>query len=253
MSRICSTRAGSISTSTGPAWVGGHREGHAVAQPPGAARRHHHLRQLGEVDRSRSSGSAPASSAGELQLLLHQPLQPPGLLGHGGEELARWRSLTSPSSSSRKPLRAAIGVFSSWDTLATRSRRARSRRRSSVTSRSVTTVPDDRCSSARGATVTSSSVAVLHHHRAAVDRGGAGRARGEHGVQDRGRQRLEARRLDALPEPQQPVGGVVRHDDGAVRVDRQHALGQRPDHRPVAVALPGDLRDERLEARPPCR
>ena len=212
--------------------------GCAAPPPPAPARRGRPARARAAARRRRAGRAAAAPPQGA-------PAAPVSWV-IDARNSRRWRSPTSPSSSSRNPLSAAIGVFSSWDTLATRSRRARSRRRSSVTSRRVTTVPTT-CRR-RGANVDlelgaasrttsrrSTGAAPRPRTGSTASRIAGGRPRGGPGR--------------ALGEPEQAVRGVVGHDDGAVRVDRQDALGQRPDHRPVAVALAGDLGDERLQAR----
>ena len=253
--RICSTRAGSTSTITGPRGRRHRERLRPSRRGQGHARRGDDLGRgrPGRPPGGRGAGR-PASRRASCSCSSTRRSRRAGLLGHRRRNSRRWRSLTpSPSSSSRKPLSAAIGVFSSCETLATRSRRARSSRRCSVTSRRVMTVPRvvGRRRGARRAARARSRPGRTTWRRSA----GGVRGRGRRGTASRIAGGRASRRADSPSSgsPSRRFAASLATDDGAVGGDRDHALGQRPDHRPVAVALARDLGDQRPGAGRPSR
>ena len=187
----------------------------------------------------RSERDGARVEAGELELLLHQPLEPGGLLGHRREELAAV-ALADP-----------VALQQLQEALERGDRR-------------LELVGDVGHQVAPGALQPALVGDVAQRH----DHPGVGVARQPGGVQlqldarpaatisrrsDRRARRAggpPARRRGSAPagassmrlsralgEPQVAVGGVVGQRHGAVGGDGEHALGQGRHHRAVAVAL----------------
>ncbi len=81
-------RAGSARATTGSSGSGRALQLHPLAGRQGHPRRDDLRRQRPEVDLLQVERQRAGVEPGQLQLLLHQPLEPRGLLAHRREELA---------------------------------------------------------------------------------------------------------------------------------------------------------------------
>ncbi len=154
-------------------------------------------------------------------------------------------SRRAPSNSvSTKPLIDVIGVFSSCDTLATKSRRMFSKRRKCVTSESTTTAPMPRpaASRRRGAADLQGAIGIAVQDDVVLD----GPLAHQHAPGEAPQIEIADHLVELSAQgvgkriPHQLRGGLVERDHALLGVDGQYALDHAGQHGLLLVALLDD-------------